>query len=709
MIKETEKLIVTIDTSAYRPLNEQEKKSLTENRNRAIDWKTIYVKDGFDPSRVHGCTFWGSVYIGSFSKESLSHDNLILPVGIYDSFITDCIIEDNVAMHKVSYCKNVSINSEVILFNCAEVDCSEEPCFGTGIDRWGKEVNKVSIINENGGRAILPFIGINCTDAFIWSKYRDDLQLLENFQAFSAQAAKTVAGKEGVISAKSVVINAKSIRNAIIGEGTVIDSAERLENVTILSDLSEPTVIGSAVIIKDSIIGYGNTIETATQLYSSVSGTAVSVSQCSRITESFIGDNAHVCCCEIANALLSPSHAQHHNNSFLIASMIGGQSNIAAGATIGSNHNSRVNDGEVWAKRGFWPGLCVSLKHNSSFASFTMIAKGDYPSEIDLKLPFSLLCPDRENNSTVLIPAFWFTHDMYAFMRNALKFKKRDKRVHRHQFIEHEVLAPDTVEEMFSAMDLLELLVGKSFYIKEYGRINGLSDKELIAKGNELLTKKPEICSSLTITVDNVERGNKNMWVKNCCSAWSAYKMMIRYYAIKSIVNYQKSPLTFSQIKDLMPEKRSVDWVNCAGMLLSKADLSDLKERVYSGNIKDWNQVHEFYKKLEGSYKDKVVQHALSSLTALNGLGKESYGSKDFLHDLDSCAADCEKIAYLTRSSREKDYLSPFRLSVYDNSKEMESVLGPLSDDGVILETEQEMRRLKEKIEELRTVDSSWK
>ena len=45
-----------------------------------------------------------------------------------------------------------------------------------------------------------------------------------------------------------------------------------------------------------------------------------------------------------------------------------GQSNIAAGATIGSNHNSRSADGEIIAGRGFWPGLCVSLKHNSKFS-----------------------------------------------------------------------------------------------------------------------------------------------------------------------------------------------------------------------------------------------------------------------------------------------------------------------------------------------------
>jgi len=83
-----------------------------------------------------------------------------------------------------------------------------------------------------------------------------------------------------------------------------------------------------------------------------------------------------------------PAHEQHHNNSFLCAAMIQGQSNMAAGATLGSNHNSRGADGELQAGRGFWPGLSVALKHNSKFAAFNLISKGNYPAEIHNPIPF---------------------------------------------------------------------------------------------------------------------------------------------------------------------------------------------------------------------------------------------------------------------------------------------------------------------------------
>ena len=99
------------------------------------------------------------------------------------------------------------------------------------------------------------------------------------------------------------------------------------------------------------------------------------------------------------NSLIFPAHEQHHNNSFLCAALVMGQSNIAAGATIGSNHNSRGADGEIILGRGFWPGLCVSLKHNSQFASFSILTKGDYPSELNVPIPFSLI--NQKNCSNV--------------------------------------------------------------------------------------------------------------------------------------------------------------------------------------------------------------------------------------------------------------------------------------------------------------------
>src|SRR6056297_3646392 len=133
-----------------------------------------------------------------------------------------------------------------------------------------------------------------------------------------------------------------------------------------------------------------------------------------------------------------------------------GQSNIAAGATIGSNHNSRANDNEIQAGRGFWPGLCTSLKHSSRFASFVLVSKGQYPAELDIRLPFSLLNNNSTDGTLEVMPAYWWMYNMYALSRNAWKFHKRDKRARKTQHIEFDAFAPDSVEEIIHARRLLE-------------------------------------------------------------------------------------------------------------------------------------------------------------------------------------------------------------------------------------------------------------
>ena len=93
---------------------------------------------------------------------------------------------------------------------------------------------------------------------------------------------------------------------------------------------------------------------------------------------------------------------------------------------------------------GFWPGLCVSLKHNSRFASFTILAKGDYPAELDIPIPFALISNDVSKDELVVMPAYWFLYNMYALARNSWKYLDRDKRTDKTQLLEFDFLAPDT-------------------------------------------------------------------------------------------------------------------------------------------------------------------------------------------------------------------------------------------------------------------------
>jgi hypothetical protein len=135
----------------------------------------------------------------------------------------------------------------------------------------------------------------------------------------------------------------------------------------------------------NGIIGYGCHVFYGVKAVRFIMGNNSNLKYGARLLNSVLGDNSTISCCEVLNTLVFPFHEQHHNNSFLIAALVMGQSNMAAGANIGSNHNTRGNDGELRARRGFWPALSSSIKYNSNFASFTLITKGDYPNEMNMK------------------------------------------------------------------------------------------------------------------------------------------------------------------------------------------------------------------------------------------------------------------------------------------------------------------------------------
>ena len=83
----------------------------------------------------------------------------------------------------------------------------------------------------------------------------------------------------------------------------------------------------------NGIVGLGCHVFYGCKAVRFVMGNNTKLKYGARLIHSFLGDNSTVSCCEILNNLIFPAHEQHHNNSFLIASLVMGQSNMAAGAT----------------------------------------------------------------------------------------------------------------------------------------------------------------------------------------------------------------------------------------------------------------------------------------------------------------------------------------------------------------------------------------
>jgi hypothetical protein len=680
----------------YIALTEEQVSILIRNGNYAENWNSIKVAKGFNAALVINCRFYGNIHIGFLNEGDREHSGLILPVGLCQSTFRNCTIGSNVVVNQLGFCSNYVIGNESFIHNAGQITTGQNASFGNGaaaLDENRNGIKWIHITNENGGRKIVPFDGMICADAFIWSKFRDDEKLMDCLLEITKNFSSSQVKCPGVIGSAAVIKNVRTISDSNIGDFAIIDGAEAIISTTIKSEDLEKSIVTYGVILKNCIIGFGNEIESGTQLSDTVTGANVSISHTARISHSFIGDNSAISCCEIANSLIFPSHAQHHNNSFLIAANIGGQSNIAAGATIGSNHNSRVNDGELWASRGFWPGLCTSFKHNSRFASYTMCVKGDYPSELDIRFPFSLIANDTAQDTLLIYPAFWFTNNMYALMRSRLKFASRDKRIHKNQIIEHDPFAPDTIEEIFTSIELLEELAGHKWYIE-----NGFqesSPEECRTKGKALFDKGSDFISELPVKPNTFERGHRKVVLKNCTHAWNFYHNMILWYSVNTVLEHRDLETLWKGLPIMSHESK---WINAGGQIWPHCDMQELLGKIKSGKLTNWNQVHDEYYYYFERYKELKVGHAVSSLAEYEGVSGDIFTRDDFRNAFVNSLPVINRICGLTRSSRAKDYSDQFRKIVYDSDKEMNLVTGSIEEDRVIQSVESEAEKIKSKI-----------
>jgi hypothetical protein len=672
--------------TAYRKLTAKEIQTLVRNDNSADDWNNIEVAPTFDPKLVKRCSFFGKIRIGKLEPLFHEFNNLRMPVGIYNSTIISCDIGDNVVIDQISFMSHIITGNDVLLVNIQELSSTDHAKFGNGVVKIGEDPAVriwMELANENGGRKVLPFNGMLAADAWIWSKYRDNEKLLEKLQEFTDDKFDRKRGYYGKIGDRTVIKNCAIIKDAWIGTDAYIKGANKLKNITILSSAEASTQIGEGCELVNGIVGYGCRIFYGVKAVRFVMGTNSQLKYGARLINSYLGDNSTISCCEVLNSLLFPGHEQHHNNSFLCAAVIQGQSNLAAGATIGSNHNSRAADGELVAGRGFWPGLCVSLKHNSYFASFSILAKGDFQSELNIKLPFSLISNGTERNELVIMPGYWFEYNLYALARNSEKYLARDGRTDKRIYLDFDYLAPDTINEMLEAITMLESCTGEAYSKKNRSR----SNQSFATIGRTLLQHDTDTVEQLTILLKGAENSRRPARLIKVNEAYQNYHRLIRYYCVRELFNLNPKGndwLAYLKSRCQKVQQKSAAWINVGGQLLREQALEQLKRNICNGKIKSWDQIHDWYRQQSNRYPTDKLDHALSVLMKITNSTAKQLSRNKILMLLQEAEQTQTWMMSKIRKSREKDYQNPFRKMLYNNEAEMEQVMGKLQDNPFI-------------------------
>jgi hypothetical protein len=692
-----------------RALTDAEIAALKSQGNCAADWGAIRIADPFAIELVRQNEFHGAVYLGPLEAVCLERGALRLPAGITHSVLSNCAIGANCAIHHVRLLSGYRIEDQVMLFDLGELRASPTDTFGVA-SADSKRAPWIEVWNEAGGRGIQPFPGMRVGDAWIWAKHRADRVLLDRLESLSLDAAARARqrGGPGLIETGATLFHAPILRGVQVGPHACIDGPDRLENVTIESSADEPTRVDAGADLKDGLVGRGCHVGFGSKAGRFVLSPHVHLCHATALTHSVVGDNSAVECCEVRSSLLFPSHGQHHNNSFLIAVCMEGQSNVAAGSTIGSNHNSRAADGEILAKRGFWPGLSTNFKHNSRFASFTLAAKGAYPYEIDLPLPFSLMSNHDSEDCLVVRPAYWFLYNLYALARNAWKFAARDKRVRREQKIENDYLAPDTVEEIFQALDLLEKWTGEALARSQ----ETAAPESPLSPDTPLPTELPENAprgtwvgiseaDHLDIVATGIENSRRPVRILKAGRAWNAYRQMAHYYAVRTLMEFMEAQgwENLDALKANLEPLGATTWVNVGGQVMTASDLDALLEGIRTGRFGDWNAVHAEQDRLWKAYPRQKAAHALGVLLRLEGWTLDELIPTRWIEALDLARTTQFEIARRTHDSRARDHVNPFRSLTYDSQAEMEAVLGTLEDNSFVQQTAREAEEFARRVE----------
>ncbi len=624
----------------FRQLSSDEIAQLEHQGNYSDSWNSVLVADPFDISLLRNNRFEGEVTLCSLIKGHLELDtDADVPEGISNCWLCNCHIGNHCALHNVRYINVYRIGNHVLIMNVDELSASTA-------------VHWLSPMNENGGRNILYAPGMTVGDAYLWARYRNRKELMQKLEQMSRRALRNGG-------------------NAVIGDYATVKNISHMRNVVVHSCERDTTIIENCIHLEDGVVGYGCRLQNGIIAQRFILGEHVNLEYGLRLNDSVVGDNSTLARCEVGCSIIFPAHEQHHNNSFLIAALIEGQSNLAAGATVGSNHNSRAADGELQACRGFWPGLCTSLKHNSRFAAFCLLAKGDYPAELNIPYPLALVNNNSAQDQLEVMPAYWWLYNMYALKKFETKFRNRDRRILKRQHIDLDLWAPDLAEQMLQARASLAMLLRQAgIHPADYHPTND---------GRWPEAKTPK---GIEIVVRDMEQGKRRQVLLKPVEAYQAYTRMLYHYAVRTLKKYigKKGFSAFGELP--LGAERQSQWVNLGGQLLPQQQVEELIAAIEQGKIKSWNSIHTQLKRFAKEGRTLWAAHAYHTLCELEGITIERTSHrKPILTEArwqKLLTMETETEAFITeqsRLSRQKDADNPFRQAVYYTPEERQAVL----------------------------------
>ncbi|HPC35425.1 MAG TPA: DUF4954 family protein [Candidatus Marinimicrobia bacterium] len=501
-----------------RQLTQEEINRLEKQGCRAEDWGKITVKPDFNSANIRNVSFAGEVAIGNCRGVQEVKPGCFKNNGLYDCYVRNCTIADNVYIANVNNLINYTIEEDVIIENVSDLIVTGETSFGNGTE--------LEILNEGGGRILPIYDRLTAQIAYMIVVYKHDANLQEALKKLISDYVAERKARCGIISRGVRIYNSNIIRNVKIGKKATISGALLLEDGTIAGSEVDPVYVGEGVIAKHFIIQTGARVESSAMLDKCFIG------QGTRLGKQFSAENsAFFANCEgfhgeAVSVFAGPYTVTHHKSNFLIAGMF---SFFNAGSgTNQSNHMYKLGPlHQGVLDRGSKTGSDSYLVWPARIGIFSVVI-GKHFTHLDTsELPFSYLI--ESEGKSFLKPAMnLFTS---GTRRDIIKWQARDRRKDndRLDLINFDFFSPYIVEKAMRAIEVLrgldesaqpdqEFIKYQGAYIRKAALKVAIQNYELVPKifyGNLILRKVGSVDNLAWDKVKNIFVGESDNSAEN--------------------------------------------------------------------------------------------------------------------------------------------------------------------------------------------------
>ena len=659
----------------YRQLTKEEINTLLSQNCFADNWTGITVTEGFSPENIINTRFDGNIKLGVYSGEIEVEKNISKTCGIYNSFVSNCEIGDNVYISEVKNLSNYIIEGNVAISNIGSLVVNEESAFGNGTE--------IEVLNEGGGRELPIFDRLSSQIGYLTVLYRHDKDFTDKILGLIRDYCESKRSNRGLIQTGAKIHDSLIIRNVSIGSYATISGASLLEEGTIQSCNEAPAFIGAGVIAKKFIVLSGSRVDGGAILDKSFVGQGVKMGKQFSAENSLFFANCEAFHGEACSLFAGPYTVTHHKSTLLIASLV---SFFNAGSgTNQSNHMYKLGPlHQGILERGSKTGSFSYLLLPSHIGAFTVVMGKHYANFDTADFPFSYISEGKGKSE--LTPAMnLFT---VGTRRDSDKWPTRDRRKDpdKLDLIHFDLFSPYIVGKIINGISILNELAEKSDKKQDYINYKGITIHRLLLKTTR---KYYEMALKLYIGQEVIKR-------------------------IQGLDN-NTSPIDLRNMLTAQGTDGTGKWVEICGLFSPASKINELVDSVKARKVRSIDELNENLTSIYNNYDKYAWTWCSSLISQLTGYNPENLPINSLIQIITDWKTNAIKLNKMILKDAEKEFDPGSKLGfgidgdVHTRDSDFQAVRGVYDNNKFVTSLQKESKEIEEKADRLIAILDSCK